>query len=293
MRFSSTECKIWFSAAVAESVAVGMVNLVTIVVFIKNRNLRKRSMCLILNLAVADMLVGGLSTIHFFSLLRFYCGHEKWIYRQSLGTNTLTFLFCFFPLSSITGIAIISLERMHATFRPFKHRLIKKWVYGVTTFFVWIVSAAMSTTLVVFYLKGDNDTSHYLWQSFNLICLFIICVSYAAIVVKMYCGAHPQHSGAASRERKLTMILFIMTVVSLLVYLPFTISTFIFFTTDLLTSIPLITLRLNYSLILLVYANSLVNPFLYTIRMPEFKRALSSVCRRQETQVEVFALRPI
>ena len=107
---------------------MGMVNLVTIVVFIKNRNLRKGSMYLILNLAVADMLVGGLSTIHFFALLDFHCGNEKWIYSRSLGPNTLTFLFYFFPLASIIDIAVISLERMHATFRPFKHRLIKKWV---------------------------------------------------------------------------------------------------------------------------------------------------------------------
>ena len=93
----------------------------------------------------------------------------------------------------------------------------------------------MSTTLVVFYWKGDSRTYHYFWQSFNLVCLFIICFSYAAIVMKMCCKAHPQHSGATSRERKLTMTLFIMTVVSLPMYLPFAIGTFIFLATDLFT----------------------------------------------------------
>ena len=38
--------------------------------------------------------------------------------------------------------------------------------------------------------------------------IFIICVSYAAIVMKMHCSAHPQHHGAAGRERKLTKTLF-------------------------------------------------------------------------------------
>jgi len=107
----------------------------------------------------------------------------------------------------------------------------------------------------------------------------------------MYCAAHPQHSGAASRERKLTMTLFITTLASLLMYLPFVLGTFIFLTTDLFASIPLLTtLRLNYALI---DVNSLVNPFLYAIKMPEFKRALFSIFQRQGTQVQVFALRPM
>ena len=42
----------------------------------------------------------------------------------------------------------------------------------------------------------------------------VICVSYSCIVVKLLCGAHPPHHGAASRQRKLTITLFIMTIVS-------------------------------------------------------------------------------
>ena len=68
MSFSSAECITWLTVCVTESVAVLVINLVTIVVFIKNRNLRKRSMYLVLNTAVADMLVGALSTIHIFVL---------------------------------------------------------------------------------------------------------------------------------------------------------------------------------------------------------------------------------
>ena len=275
MSSSSTECISWLSVVVTECVAVLVINLVTIVVFMKNRNLRRRSLYLVLNLAVADMLVGGLSTIHLFAILSFFCNH--WFYSSiSLpGKTAISFLFYFGPLSSMINIAVISLERLHATFRPFRHRCTKKWVYGVTIAVVWIVAAAVSTTLVVLWkAKLLSIPYYYFWQSLNLICLFIICVSYAAIVMKMYCTANPHHHGAAGRERKLTMTLLIVTVVSLLLYLPKSIGTFLFFSTDTFTSLPFLTVfRINVAFILLYYANSLVNPLVYAIRMPDFKKS--------------------
>ena len=295
MSFSSTECISWISVGMTECVAVLVINLVTIVVFMKNRNLRRRSLCLVLNLAVADMLVGGLSVIHLFALLSFLCNH--WFYRSiSLsGEMAIVFLFYFGPLSSIINIAVISLERLHAIFRPFTHRCTKKWVYGVTIAVVWIVAAAVSTTaLVVLKVKIQHKYYYYLWHSFNLICLFIICVSYAAIVMKMYCTAHPHHHGAAGRERKLTNTLLIVTVLSLLLYLPNVIGTFLYYTTDILTSLLFLTVRrINVALILLYYANSLVNPLVYAIRMPDFKKALFSIFGHHQRENEVFRLRPL
>jgi len=295
MSFSSTECISWLSVGVTECVAVLVINLVTIVVFIKNRNLRRRNLYLVLNLAVADMLVGGLSTIHLFAILSFFC--KDWYHRSiSLpGKTAIVFLFHFGPLSSILNIAVISLERLHATFRPFRHRCTKKWVYGVTIAVVWIIAAAVSTTLVVLWkVKTQPKSYHYFWQLLNLICLVIICVSYAAIVMKMYCTAHPHHHGAAGRERKLTMTLLIVTVVSLLLYLPDVIGTFLFFSTDTFTSLPFLTVfRINVAFILLYYANSLVNPFVYVIRMPDFKNALCSIFGRWQRENEVFPLRPM
>ena len=71
--FSTTECIIWTLTAVIESFVVGIVNLATIAVCMKNRSLRKRSMFLVINLAVADLLVGGLSIIHLFVSLDMDC----------------------------------------------------------------------------------------------------------------------------------------------------------------------------------------------------------------------------
>ena len=57
---SSSECIAWLTVFITESVVIATLNTITIVVFIRNRSLRKRSMPdLVINLAFADMLVGG------------------------------------------------------------------------------------------------------------------------------------------------------------------------------------------------------------------------------------------
>ena len=182
---------------------------------------------------------------------------------------------------------MISLQQAHATFRPFKHRVIKKWVYGVAIAFVWVLAATVSATLVslTLFMKARSHY-FYLWQSYNCLCLFVICVSYTSTVVKFCCGARPPHHGAARRQRKLTVTLLLMTVVSLLMWLPYVVTTFVKFTTNSFKSISYQKeLRLNLALIVLFNANSLVNPILYAIRMPDFRRALLSLFRRQQNQM--------
>ncbi|CAH3186978.1 unnamed protein product, partial [Porites evermanni] len=133
---SSSECITWFAVVLVVSVAIVTVNLLSIILFIKNSDLRTRSMYLVINLTVADTLVGVIS---------------KSLHRQ------------------------------------------------------------------------------YLWQSYSLLCLFVICACYASIIVKICCEARPQHHGAARRQRKLTLTLLIMTIVSLLLWLPFAVATFVYY----------------------------------------------------------------
>ena len=52
------------------------------------------------------------------------------------------------PLASLINLGAISLERTHATFRPFKHRLIKKKIFGAVAAIVWITAGAISTGIV-------------------------------------------------------------------------------------------------------------------------------------------------
>ena len=293
---SSTECITWLAVFMTEAVAIVTFNMITIIVFTKNRSLRKRSIYLVINLAVADMFVGGIAEVMGFIWVGNRCNFWQYIVAyDGIWDYAIINMNLLFPITSLTNLAAISLERLHATFFPFKHSVIRKWIFGVIITVVW-VTAALITTVVVwwFYIAeyGIAWKIFYTWPAFIIICLLVIFVSYVSIAVKIRCGAHPRHHGGASRERNLTKTLFIVTLVSLLTWLPYVILVFL---RDVMKvfSTSLLALRINNSLVLLFYANSLVNPILYTFRMPEFKRALVSLFRRsvqQQGQVQVFPL---
>ena len=284
MQLSSSECITWTAVILTVCVAIVTVNLLLIILFIKNRSLRTRAMYLVISLTTADMFVGGFSHLYVFERLSLVsCDIVKINLSQEL--NAIIFLlFLWLPLTSLTNIAVISLDRMHATIRPFRHRLIKKWVYGVTIAGAWLLAAMVLSGNLIFlrYLK-EWLFFVYLQRSYICLCLFVICVSYSSIVVKFLCGAHPQHHGADNRQRKLTVTLFIMTIVSLLTWLPYPLLVFLGLNTSI-TEFPSSEklVRLKFSLIILFLMNSLVNPILYTIRIPEFRKALLLLFKRRQ-----------
>ena len=284
MVVSSSECIIWFTVFTAEFVAIVTVNLLAILLFIKNRSLRTRSMYLVISLTVADMLVGVLSR----GYIQFIFLQECSLIKLNLSWEVIIPLAIFlnvFPLVSLTNIAVVSLERFHATFRPFRHRVIKSWVYVVAIAVVWVFPLIV---LVIWGVKMLYLIGYHLYivESYCLLCLIVTFVSYTSILFKFRFGAHPQrHCAALLRQRKLTVTLFITTLVSLLLWLPFNIYLLVDWSTDILNSLSFKeSFDLSYSLRLMFYANSLVNSILYTIRMPDFKKALLSLFRRHQRE---------
>ena len=299
MAISSTECSSWFAVYLTITVAIVAVNLLSIILFVKNSNLRTRSMYLVINLSVADMFVGGSSTVFIvFHFLLHGCKFgDVFFIRRELPPIflVLSTIQSWLPLTSVIGIAVISLDRMHATFRPFRHRNIKKWAYGVTIAGVWILTAMILIPLPLISLYGNLHQQwqllfpFYLWRSYCFLCLIVICVSYTSIALKFWCGTRPPSHGAANRQRKLTVTLFIMTIVSLLLWLPYVVYTFVPYSVlDRLSFLTYLRLRLSFSL--LYRTNSLVNPIIYTIRMPAFRRALLILFKRRERENAVFPL---
>ena len=283
--FSSSECITWFALFLTESVAIVTVNLLSIIIFIKNSNLRTRAMYLVINLTVADIFVGGISSIFLFEILGYHCQIVNVGSNTAPEGNITLFVFRWFPLTSLTSIAVISLDRMHATFRPFRHRNIKKWVYWVTIGAIWVLAAVMSTVITLVYLRFGMQVPLplYLWLSYCCLCLLVICVSYTSIAVRYWCAVRPQHHGATSRQRKLTVTLLIMTIVSLLFWLPYLIFTFVILTGRRSLSFQQM-MRVRFILLLLFYTNSFVNPIIYTIRIPEFRKALIALFTCQKRQ---------
>ena len=296
---SSAECSTWYAVFLTVTVAVVAVNFLSIILFIKNSNLRTRAMYLVINLTVVDMFVGGIATFFVvFHFLLYGCkaGNISWPWQELPPIMVvLSTTEAWLPLTSLAGIAVISLERMHATFRPFRHRNIKKWAYGVTIAGVWILTA----TIVIFLpLVRRCGNFHQRWKlvffvyfrlSYCCLCLFVICVSYTSIALKFWFGTCPPSHGAANRQKKLTVTLFIMTTVSLLLWLPLVVYTFVARSVVVRFSFPTY-LRLRLSFSLLYHINSLVNPIIYTVRMPAFRRALLMLFKRRQRQNAVIPL---
>ena len=238
-----------------------------------------------MSLTVADLLIGSVSgSVDSFLGQNGLCPFVNFYPLSSEVRIAFDYLILFFPVVSMTNTAMISLERFHATFRPFRHRLIKRWVYVVAIAVVWVFPLIV---LVIWGVKMLYLIGYHLYivESYCLLCLIVTFVSYTSILFKFRFGAHPQrHCAAALRQRKLTVTLFITTLVSLLLWLPYSIFLFVEWSTDIILNSLSDPERIRwlFSLNSLCYANSLVNPILYTIKMPDFKKALLSLFRRPQ-----------
>ena len=164
-------------------------------------------MYLVMSLTVADLLVGSVSgSVDSFLGQNGLCPFVKFYPLSSEVRIAFDYLILFFPVVSMTNTAMISLERFHATFRPFRHRLIKRWVYVVAIAVVWVLSII---TLVIVGIEYFLMTSHHLSASYCCLCLIVTFVSYTSILFKFRFGAHPQrHCAAALRQRKLSHYLY-------------------------------------------------------------------------------------
>ena len=116
------------------------------------RNLRKRSMYLRINLAFAGMFLEGCA----FTECWFMGSNCKFWTINSLNLPSVIVInvwFHFISLASVKNLAAISLERMHAKFRPVKHRLIKKKIFRAAVSILTITSGLCSAigVLVVFH----------------------------------------------------------------------------------------------------------------------------------------------
>ena len=131
-----------------EAVAIVALNALTITVYLKGRSLRKRSMYLVINQAVDDMFLGASLFIDYWIFKR-YC--DLWTINPVSKPLTvfISVISSVFDTASIINLAAICLERTHATFCPFKHRLAKKKVFGATVAIVWITAWLISTSLAL------------------------------------------------------------------------------------------------------------------------------------------------
>ena len=290
-RLPNSDCIPWLAVLILECLAIVIFNIITIIVFVKQRQLQRRSTYLIIHLTIVDLLVGAVSgplqierNLVYCDLRNVYFWNNTWFFYLKFAVLHL------FSFTSLVNLVFVSLERLHATFRPFRHRFVKKRIYGVIITVIWLTTTARESAQIV--LEEKDVSTFYidstLYLPFYLISVFLICACYILIVVKVRCSRHLFHHGAASlRERKLTGTSLIVALVSLLGWLPVIIQHIM----SSLQKFPKLSLRslfhVRMTLLLTFLINSIVNPVIYAMRMPEFRAILSKIfCRRFNRPVQ-------
>ena len=288
-RLPNSDCVPWLAVLILECLAIVILNIITMIVFVKQRQPQRQSTYLIIHLSIADLLVGTVSGPLQIARSLIYCDLQNIPDSNNLWFIYLKFaLLHLFSFTSLVNLVFVSLERLHATFRPFKHRFVKKWIYEVIITVIWLTTIARESVQIV--LKENGISNIYinssLYLPFYLISVFLICVCYILIVVKVRCSRHPHHHGAASlRERKLTSTSLIVAFVSLLIWLPLIIYSILYSSQKFpkLSLHSFFHIRMTSLLIFLI--NSIVNPVIYAMRMPEFRASVSQIFCRTRNRV--------
>ena len=270
---SSQEHSIWFSVFISEFTVIFIINACTLIIFARNRQLLKRTTYLIINLTVADLLVGAVS-----GPLEIYYAEttsDQFSWKEFI----ISFFYNAFPVSSLASLSLISLERLHATLHPFKHCSVRKRVYFTVIGCSWLLAFVLACMDTVFYLFLPA-VYWYAWASHIVLTLVTITISYVIIVVKVKSNPLHRHFGAAVSNRKLSVTLFIVTIVSILTTLPWAIWAVIPHTVWIEMS-HAASIDIKYAVLVLYCASSIVNPVVYAIRMHQFRQAIKElICKK-------------
>ena len=119
---ANTAIVVMFCAALFESLVIIVGNIFTIFVFWKHRNRLKRTSLLLINLAVADLLVGltELIAIATYELPQQLDEHR---FNSTLYGHIVGALHVLFSLVSVFFLVLISMECAYALIWPLRHRV--------------------------------------------------------------------------------------------------------------------------------------------------------------------------
>ena len=282
-RLSRSQGMAYISAFVVEGLFILVGNLLVLGVFGKNRKLRNRK-ChwLLINQAVADLITGLLSVIN-------WVGNFVDLWDHLIGRVALEMTVSLLAFASFSNLVMIALERTHAAFRPIKHRALSARNYRVAILVVWLLPAPLACLhAAMVFGKIPVSTYFYILASDGC-CLFLIGVfSYSCIWIKLKCSSVAPHNDLrAAQERKLTASVFLVTAASFMTFL----SGMIFIASFISLGNTISWHSANHilpSAVLLYCVNYWINPIIYSLKMPGFRRAaIRLICKRRPRTASV------
>ena len=257
-------------------------NTFTIFVFWNQRSHINRTYFLLVNLAIADLLV-GITELIVLGAFKFEVMLESdSLLRTQRQSNPSVAFQLLFPSTSVLFLALVSLERAFSVLWPIRHRSISSRVYIKSIVFVWAVGLCFfALTLIAIHYPEVKE--EYVFIASNTGSQLIICTSYLKIRNRLRASSpgldiHGHHLQA--HNLRLSKTLFITIASSLVFWIP---GFVVYFTREFYPQcFPVPVLWFANAMYL---ANSMVNPFVYSFRMTIFKDALRKFCRKRQQSI--------
>ena len=272
--------------SIVETLFIFIGNIFTIYVFWRHRTRLKRTSFLLINLAVADLLVGLVETI-VIGTSKIPLQFKRQVLIKSATDKSIFAAFqTTFSYASVFFLALISLERAYALIWPLRHRASSTKSYICSVIFVWVaaISIASSSSLLSVYSLVDNLHWTVTNCSISLLCLVIICASYLTIRKRLHrrvpvLDMVHNRQNRAEQNTKLSKTLFIVIAASLVCWIP----AIVVFCTHFLCyqCLPDSLVKMTTAFRL---GNSLINPIIYSLKMPVFRKTLTrmKICKRSK-----------
>ncbi|XP_053369837.1 trace amine-associated receptor 13c-like [Clarias gariepinus] len=288
------------AAAVLTTVCGNMLIIISVLHF---KQLHTSTNTLVLSLAVSDFLIGALVMLPEL----FWAIESCWIFGRSF--CTIFWLIGGFIVGvSVYNVALISVDRYLALSSPFFYtNKISIWVMCTVVCSTWCVTLGYSITFCYFtksfsnFLLCPGECMLFLskvWSLIDLVYLFlfpfsviIIFYTLVFVIAKKHATAirelnnHTQTktrkitSQSMKSERKAAKVLGILVSVFLACVLPY----FIYSLSGNLIELQAET---AHKLMILVYLNSAINPFIYALFYPWFRRCIKLIITLQIFQAD-------
>ena len=267
---------VFFSVVIIEATLVCLGNAFTIFVFWRQRASLKKACCLLVNLAIADLLVGASTLVR-------VAGKTSPKYQPLFLGDISSVFFCLFTTVSVLCLLVISLERAYAVLWPLRHRVAKTRTYISGIAFAWI-GGLNSAILNISLIHGSVSFKSALSTIISLLFTSLIVMLAAYMRVrKRLDSPHPLLEGqtrkTVEQNVKLSKTLFVAIGLSFFFLFP----TIIIYTI-LAFCLNCANLYLLWLVTILSLANSAVNPFVYCYKMPAFKEAIKRLFRQNRGQ---------
>ena len=236
----------------------------------------KRPCYLLINRAVADLLVGETELL-FTATITIPQGKVIFL-------NEWAAIVGSFPNISLLFLLVISLERAYAVLWPLRHRVASTQTYIISISLIWAAGVCVMTVfLFTLNDKIAKKTSFLIINSLLFVCLCVIlatCMTIRKRVRNTNPAVEAHNRKTIEQNAKLSKTLFVVICLSFAFWLLAIImySTFVFKVEYADVTIKSILLWIAD---ILQFANSLVNPIVYSYRMPLFKATMKKLFKNR------------